>query len=183
MSDSITHMERTKQCTKCGRTFPLSEFGKHRLSPDSHAYQCKDCARKRAKIYRLTAKGIYTALKGRAVWRQKNNVLNPKPFKISKKEFVDWYNSQERRCAYCEIPEEKLYLIRDDFDKRIRRLEVDCKNNELGYIKDNLVLACHPCNFFKSCLFSFDEMREIGQKYVKPRWQKRIAKVRKNEES
>jgi len=171
-------MERTKQCTRCGEVLSLSEFGKHRLSPDKHAYQCRSCARERAKIYRLTAEGIYTALKGRAVWRRKNNVLNPKPFDISKNDFVTWYNSQERKCSYCDISEEDLHLIRDDFDKRIRRLEVDCKDNESGYVNDNLVLACHPCNFFKSCLFTFEEMREIGQKHVKSRWQRKKAKAR-----
>lgn len=43
-------------------------------------------------------------------------------------------------------------------------------NNELGYVEDNLVLACDTCNFTKSSVFNYEEFREIAQKYLKPKW-------------
>jgi len=38
-----------KRCTKCGEVKPLSEFGKHRNSPDGHAWQCIECTRKQQR--------------------------------------------------------------------------------------------------------------------------------------
>lgn len=170
MHNNSLPMEQTKECTKCGVEKPLSAFSKHRLSTDGHAYQCKECGSKRAKIWRATPSGIYNNIKGRTNFYKTNNREHYKPLLISKDEFTEWYTNEPKTCAYCDIPEELLYIIRTQFDRRVKRLGVDCKDNNEGYTLDNMVLACHRCNFIKLNLFSFDEMREIAQKYLKPKW-------------
>lgn len=54
------------------------------------------------------------------------------------------------------------------------RLTVDCKDNYDGYELDNMVLACLRCNYIKSDFLSFEEMKEIAKKYVRPKWGKQL---------
>ena len=35
--------EKTKTCRRCGRTLPIEEFSKNRMSRDGYLYRCKDC--------------------------------------------------------------------------------------------------------------------------------------------
>jgi len=173
-NDLLRHMERTKQCTRCNRTFPISEFGKHRLSPDGHAYQCKECGRERAKIYRASPGGIYHNIKGRATFYKNHHFEVYKPMNITQEEFIAWYNNEVKACAYCDIPEEHMDLIKIRFDKRVKRLSIDCKDNNKGYSLDNLALACNLCNMIKKNVFSFQEMRALAQAFIKPKWKTQI---------
>lgn len=36
----------TKQCSKCGRELPLSEFSKNKCTKDGVQYYCRECSRK-----------------------------------------------------------------------------------------------------------------------------------------
>jgi len=67
-------------------------------------------------------------------------------------------------CEYCEIPE-KIWLI-----KYKRKLEIDRKDSNNGYTLKNIVWACHRCNTIKNNLLTYQEMKEIGLKYIKPKW-------------
>lgn len=163
-------MEDMKECTACHRMMVLTEFHKHRITRDGLSHVCKECSKARTKKFSKTASGIYTGIKGRTKFYKINNREHYKPLLISRENFVEWYNSQVKECAYCDIPEELLYIIRTQFDRRVKRLGVDCKDNNEGYTLDNMVLACHRCNFIKLNLFSFEQMREIAQKYLKPKW-------------
>jgi len=158
-------MQRMKQCTRCGRELPLSEFGKHRLGKNGLNYWCRDCNKERAKIFRSSPSGIYTSLKGQSKFFDK------KPVPISRKDFVEWYNLQSKKCVYCDIPEEHIMIMHDYFGVTAIRLTVDCKDNSLGYFIDNIVLACANCNRMKNNMLTFDEMMYVGQNFVKPKWQ------------
>ena len=79
-------------------------------------------------------------------------------------DFVDWYKNEPKVCSYCDIPEEKSIEI----DKH--RLNIDRKDGRSGYIAGNVCLACLKCNLVKSGFLSFDEMRDVGQRYLKPKW-------------
>lgn len=74
-------------------------------------------------------------------------------------------------CSECNPPFEP-YIDDYDFSGRAHRLTVDCKDNATGYAYGNLVLACGVCNLLKNDFFTYEEFREIGQRYVKPRWMK-----------
>jgi len=83
--------------------------------------------------------------------------------RISKEDFVKWYNEQERECIYCGIKEKEL---RDDFlikNKRSTRLQIDRIDNNKSYENGNLALACKWCNETKSDIFTFEEMKIIGE--------------------
>ena len=81
--------------------------------------------------------------------------------KISKKDFVKWYQKQKKRCYYCEILEEEIKPFK--CWKKINRLQIDRKDNNKPYQKDNIVLACPVCNFIKGNYFTFEEMLVIGK--------------------
>jgi 5-methylcytosine-specific restriction endonuclease McrA len=79
-----------------------------------------------------------------------------------KRFFFEWYDQQEKKCAYCGIEEWKLEKI-FDFESGIlktkrgrgRKLELerkDAKTNQ--YTLDNCVLSCYLCNNHKSDLIS-----------------------------
>jgi len=63
-----------------------------------------------------------------------------------------------------------MHSVNNGWNNRTARLTVDRIDNSLSYSGENIVLSCPRCNMIKSNYFSFEEMREIGQKYVKPRW-------------
>jgi len=90
-------------------------------------------------------------------------------FNLDKKEFIDWWNKQKQECFYCSIPVGR-FAIADLGKKLAKRLSIDRLNNKEGYKISNLVLACLRCNFIKSNLLTSKEMKEIGQKYLKPKW-------------
>lgn len=89
------------------------------------------------------------------------------------KDFCNWYASQLRVCSYCGIPEETLEAINKDNYFLERVLTIDRKDNSKGYTKDNMVLSCRKCNIIKNDVLSHEEMLEIAQKYITPKWQKK----------
>ena len=164
-----------KQCTNCGETKPLTEFGKHRLSKDGHAYRCKECARKHSKEYRKTPAGIYQLIKGRNTFRRNhpNQFLLPKPVKITQEEFIEWYENEVKVCRYCDLTEDEAKKFITFCSGRFGRLTIDCKDNDLGYVKGNLVLACYKCNITKNDMLTYEEMLYVGHNFIKPKWAKR----------
>ena len=51
---------------------------------------------------------------------------------------------------------------------------IERKENNKGYTKNNIALACFHCNTIKSNFFTAAEMKEIAMKYVNPKWQKEL---------
>jgi len=154
-----------KCCTKCGETKLLSEFGKHRHCKDGLNPECKECGRKRAKEYSKTPAGIYSKMKGRENFYHRAEVL------ISKEEFIIWYENQPKVCIYCDIPEEKTMIWKKLFNHRSTQLSIDRKDSFGNYVFDNMTLCCYLCNTIKNNVLSFDEMKYIGQNFLKPKWQ------------
>jgi len=163
-----------KYCKRCDRTLPIWDFHKDKNSKDGHAFYCKKCTYTLGKKYRHTPRGIYKCAKTRQTYYRRHNDPRMKPFKISLNWFLEWYASQEKKCVYCNIPEELLSVVDDIYNNKCTNLTLDCMDNDKGYTEKNLVLSCLRCNYTKSNLLSFDEMYEIGQKYFKPKWQQNI---------
>ncbi len=111
-----------------------------------------------------------------------NNKFNLETFK----KFYGRDNSlKNRKCHYCGISEEQIKLLIDNnliTTKRLynrgRTLEVDQKEPDKGYKKDNIVLCCYWCNNAKTDEFSEIEFLEIAEK-IKEVWQKRLDKINK----
>lgn len=156
-------MSGVKHCPRCDTTKTLEDFGKSKQNKDGKNGWCLQCCREVAKAYRATTAGIYQNIKGRSNFYGRR-------FNMSKDGFVAWYDAEPKVCAYCDVPEWSLPLLGDSNNQRRVKLNIDRVVNEVGYQVDNLVLCCTRCNYIKSDFFTFDEMREIGQTYVKPRW-------------
>lgn len=179
-------LDMPKQCSKCGKVKPLSEFGTaNATKKDGYNSWCKQCVRESSKTFRETASGIYSAIKGRQKFYIGKNDNKTKPVTITRKEFCDWYDNEPRVCAYCDIPEDLIDSIEDNYNKQSERLSIDCMNNDSGYAKNNLVLACRRCNSIKSDLLSYEEMREFAQKYIKPKWENKLQPtiIKENDEN
>ena len=159
---------KTKQCSKCKKTKLVSEFRINKKHSSGYSSWCKQCSAEAVAKWSLTPSGIYSSAKH----QRRNN----KPFNITRTEFYVWYGGQQKKCAYCDLPEDDISKIDDVQLNRTRRLGIDCKNNERGYVLDNIVLSCLRCNFMKNDFLDFDAMREIGQRYVKPIWEKKLGK-------
>lgn len=162
-------MIKTKHCKKCDRTLPIDQFHKDKKSKGGHAFYCKECCAEYGKRYRKTSKGVFCSSKGTCVNRDR------KPFNISKSDYIEWYDSQPRVCEYCGLPEEEIKHIKDKFLKPTKRLTIDCMDNDKGYVKGNLILACRRCNSLKLDFFSYDEMKYIGEHFVRPKWEKQLG--------
>ena len=173
-----------KQCTLCKVEKSQSAFSKHRFSKDGHSHWCKACNAKRAKIWRATPSGIYTNIVGRSNHYGKTGTKVFKPVNLTREDFISWYESEPKICAYCDILEEDVMLLSEHYRMRRERLSVDCVENLLGYEQGNIVLACGRCNFIKGDVFNFEEMRALAQGHIKPKWiQLKIEKGDKDEKT
>lgn len=62
-----------------------------------------------------------------------------------------------------ELPDvQALILSPCTYCNSIDRIEIDRKNNDLGYTKDNVAPACHRCNTIKSNVATYEEMMFIA---------------------
>lgn len=83
-------------------------------------------------------------------------------------EFEDWYNSQEKTCVYCEIPETELQYCAGE--RKAYRLSIDRMDDSRGYSIDNIALCCLSCNKVKHKVLSYEEMKEVGKKFILLKW-------------
>jgi len=170
----------SKICTKCEVEKPVSEFGSSAPTSSGYNSWCKQCCRDASKRHGESPSGIYSTLKGRSKYR-KNNPQRYRTYhqvNINRREFIEWYEGQAKQCAYCDIPEEHLNKIDDRYNNLYYRLVIDCMNNDEGYTKGNIVLSCSRCNSTKSDFFTYEEMVEIAQKYIKPSWMNKMRELR-----
>lgn len=113
----------------------------------------------RAKIwhnkYIFSAKGKYSQIK-----KTRKDKL-----KISQNDFINWFNNTEKKCTYCGIKEDELKEICLKLNRKLRteKLTIDRIDNNKDYEVDNLAFACDICNQIKSNIFSFEEMKKIGE--------------------
>jgi hypothetical protein len=92
--------------------------------------------------------------------------MNHVPFGLSFKTFIIWFSNTPKVCAYCGIelnPDMRIKTEKRD------NLTIDRKYNEVGYVEGNLCIACGLCNMVKSNIFTYEEMKEIASKYIKPK--------------
>jgi 5-methylcytosine-specific restriction endonuclease McrA len=114
------------------------------------------------EVYRNSAIGAYRIITRRA---KKHNL----PL-CSKEEFIEWYAKTPKVCSYCDLDEKFMGRV----EKRKTHLTLDKLIPRKGYTLDNIVFACRRCNLTKSNFFTAEEMKQIAQKYIKPRFEKQI---------
>lgn len=85
------------------------------------------------------------------------------------------------KCAYCHITKAEIIALANDgqLHKKNYRgwcLEIDRKDSNLEYKKENCVMACYWCNNAKTDEFTFDEFLNVGAE-IRKIWDKRLKKV------
>lgn len=130
----------------------------------------------RKEYYQLNKLKIQkTSLHPHRIYQHIVNKRKNKNKKIcSEKSFIAWYESQNKQCYYCKIPEELLEKLSWGNQLHRKRLSIDRKNNDIGYIVKNIVLSCMICNTAKMNVLNEIEMLSIGLN-VKKVWQQRCT--------
>jgi menaquinone-dependent protoporphyrinogen IX oxidase len=113
----------------------------------------KERFNKQSKEYKKTPAGIYSAIKYGAKVRKIH-------FDLKLDEFISWYKNQKRFCIYCKRLEKELIK---DKNEKFHRLSIDRKDNNIGYIINNLILCCYRCNEVKSNVFTYKQMIKVGK--------------------
>lgn len=122
------------------------------------AKENKDRLNQTRRRYGQRPKGIYQTLKCNA---KKRGI----PVNILAIDFIEWYENQDKKCYYCGVKEDELFRIIPLLKgrlKQIKRLTIDRMENNKGYEKENMCLACSLCNTIKTNIFSSEEMLLIG---------------------
>lgn len=105
--------------------------------------------------------------------RKKNGYNKSLKLSFTKEEFINWWKIQSKKCIYCGITDKELKTLNNDKmlmgnNGRYKNLSIDRKDNT-SYDLNKIVLCCMRCNSIKSDIFTFEEMLEIGEKYIKPK--------------
>lgn len=125
------------ECDGCGKELKIQGS-----SLKNHSGKCMRCTQlKEPYMY------IYNELKS----HKKENI----EFNLTFEEFLSII--QNNNCHYCNdmIKYEKYSRVWGKTNSRAHQL--DRKDNNLGYIKDNLVTCCWDCNRLKSNKFTYEE--------------------------
>jgi hypothetical protein len=96
-------------------------------------------------------------------WIKKGCKKRKIKLEITIDEFCKWYNKIPKICIYCGISEQEWLLSKDSMSHWYKRLQIDRKNNKLGYFLENLAISCARCNRTKTDFFTFEQMKIIGE--------------------
>lgn len=159
-------------CTVCKRQHPLTSFTKLTKSEDGYYTRCKECSKayrddpinkernkKYMREYMRENPTLYNPTENPSLIYSKlktNSRLKKRVFDLDKDKFIEWYFSQKKSCYYCGVAQ--------DLAKKVtkRWLEIERLNNDIGYVLNNMTLACSWCNKTKSNILSEAEMKKIA---------------------
>jgi len=106
---------------------------------------------KAMKDYFQTSGGRFQLLKSNS--RRRGVEIN-----ISRDEFINWFEKQQKVCYYCST-----ILVTGKGVRKINSLTIERLDNSKGYCIDNIVLACTRCNKIKNNDLTESDMLEIGE--------------------
>ncbi len=127
------------------------------------AYKRQWYLKNREKIIQRQ-KQRYYSIQGRYISLKCNAKERGKEFSILFEEFKQIFSAIV--CCYCGIHKDQL---KNWIPNRSASLTIDRLDNSKGYISGNLAMCCYRCNRIKSDFFTASEMKEIAEKYIKPR--------------
>jgi len=164
----LTQTFEEVKCTKCNAVKPISSFlrGRKGQKSEYRFSYCLDC--RRAQLYSKLNGNVESYLKDRwnrlVIRATKNNT----PIDITWEYFLDLYKRQDGKCFYTDI----VLVCRVGEGKSRHSLSIDRIDNNLGYIKGNVVLCTNQVNTAKGD-FTLDEIKQ----YM-PKWYRRISDFR-----
>jgi len=115
----------------------------------------------RTNRWRATTNGIYCSLKNR----------NRKDFNLTKEDFINWYEIQEKKCSYCNLTLEEIRKLPYPYNRKngLVKYSIDRKDNNIGYCINNITLCCFTCNTIKNNFLTYEEMLKIGREIIEPK--------------
>lgn len=134
---------KCKTCKNEARSY------KHYLN--KHSGLCYFCNAKKLlpkaleKRRKRDKEALYNRLVDSSNIRNKNNKI------ISYEEFLEF--TKINKCHYCN--KNVIWTSKSTYN-------LDRKNNDLGYFKDNLVVCCGPCNKTKGDRFTYEEFLQLS---------------------
>ena len=136
-------MDEIKKICPCCRTEKtIDKFGKQKSTKDGISRNCKECINERSALYRTTLNGhlheIFNHARRNAKVRTNNNREEAGRFEIEFSDLEDLFKKQDGKCYYSGISM--------NFDRNEWKISLERKNPNLGYIKDNIALACTEFN-------------------------------------
>jgi len=150
---------KIQYCKVCEEIKPAEEFSKtgrrHKI--------CRECGHRELK--RLRDEGV---LDQNSITRRYHHIKDRCKGNLpmmSLREFRLWYEreAEDGVCFYCGS------ALVFEGGPTLQTASVDRIDNSKGYTQDNMVLCCQRCNVIKGSWFTFEEMLEIGEKYLKGR--------------
>ena len=133
----------------------------------------------------MTISDIYASVEA---WRKNNVKVISELLRQYEDDFenvlpLDYFEKlvSSAKCWYCGITIDDINCLIDNnkiFKKHETRgpvLEVDRKEPNKEYSKDNVVACCYWCNNAKTDEFNAEEFRDIG-KAIKKAWEKRLGR-------
>lgn len=76
---------------------------------------------------------------------------------LSYEDFVEVINHGNAPCRYCEAKLSWATYCHSLIDRKVG-YQLDRKDNNKGYTKENVVACCRACNYTKRNTYTFEEM-------------------------
>ncbi len=115
-----------------------------------HSGKCRKCAQKKKPYEHILNELIHTCNK-----RNKNEVT------INYDDFIELIKIS--KCHYCYKDLIFNPYTRDKNSNYVSRAyQLDRKNNNLGYTKENVVTCCWNCNRMKSDIYSYEDFIKLS---------------------
>jgi hypothetical protein len=126
-----------KTCTRCKKNLSIENYTKDEKTKDGYRNYCKICRS-------ITAGKV--ALEYRVKNWAKMLVINAKKHskdlvEIDENFVLKLFEQQKGKCYWFEVP-----LVPSEIEKYPFQPSIDRINRELGYVKENVVLACYSAN-------------------------------------
>lgn len=178
-------------CHKCKKDKNISQYFRSKRNKSGILGTCKDCVQDSNRKWRIKKYGsvngyhkeycnkIQGGNPGVIYSKKKCNAKsNGIEFLLKRDEFISWYKEQPRQCTYCGLPEHEISRLTAYMpNTNTHRLTLDRIDSSKGYEIGNICLSCARCNLIKSDFFTSSEMKEVAEKYVRPKWNKLLGLV------
>ncbi len=157
------YIDGKKVCPKCKRAKPTSAYTNNRRTWDKLSIYCTICHNELNRVYRIENPARFKEYRKRynkssisryyTIKRRSGQV--GVSFEIELEVFCSWYDEQPKLCYYCNG---ELLLN----GNKPNSITVDRKDNQIGYLMDNICLCCAQCNTIKGGWFTSDQMLQLA---------------------
>ena len=138
-------MEQQKECSVCGKTKPLSSFGKNEQILSGLHYACKECNAIACSKYRKSKDGVVSNIYNSQVSHSRNRNYPPPTY--AKDELKEWMLGQELFHTLYDN------WVASDYNKWVKP-SIDRIDDYKGYSFDNIQLITWQENLDKAHVYT-----------------------------